>query len=202
MNRFFTSLPVPPFSFGDWRPVSRFNFFIDYTNRVITKCKICGYPANTNLCLIHNKIYVWDKSINGFRLKKRTAGSRYTQAEYHKNEIKLTKILEKLYGKKNIITSYHPIWALSKKKVLYEFDIYIKTKDVLIEYNGIQHYQYVSFFHQTKTKFLEQKKRDKIKNKLVKKNGKKLIVFKYNEPIFKDYIINKIEGEINGINNT
>lgn len=166
------------------------------------KCLICNSPAEDKLCVTHLVTYTWDSSIGGLRLKKRTAGSRYTQSDYHKNEIKLTKILEDVYGKQNIITSYHPLWALSNKKVLLEFDIYVKNKDVLIEYNGQQHYEFTPFFHRTKTSFLKQVRRDKKKLKLAKKNGKKLIIFKYNEPLFKDYIINKIEGEINGLNDT
>lgn len=166
------------------------------------KCLICNSPAEDKLCVTHLVTYTWDSSIGGLRLKKRTTGSRYTQSDYHKNEIKLTKILEDVYGKQNIITSFHPIWALSNKKVLLEFDIYIKNKDILIEYNGQQHYEFTPFFHRTKTNFLKQVRRDKKKLKLVKKNGKKLIIFKYNEPIFKDYIVNKIEGEINGLNDT
>ena len=164
-----------------------------------SKCLICGFYSNDKLCITHSKLYKWEFSIEGFRLKKRMTGSRYTQNNYHKNEIKLTKILEKYYGKKNIITSYHPIWAMSSKFVLFEYDIYIKNKDILIEYNGQQHYEYTPFFHKSKSEFLSQIKRDKSKTRLAKKNGKKLIVFKYNEPLFEDYIINKIEGESHGI---
>jgi len=170
-----------------------------------TKCLLCGFPTevkHAKLCNRHARLYKWDSAIGGFRLKKRNGGSRYTQSDYHKREIRLTKILEKVYGKKNIITSYHPIWAFSTKQVLFEFDIYIKSKDLLIEYNGIQHYEYTPFFHGTKIKFVLQLRRDKSKARLAKRNGKKLIVFKYNEPIFKDYIVNKIEGETNGINDT
>jgi hypothetical protein len=101
-----------------------------------------------------------------------------------------------VYGSKNIVTSYHPLWAESVKQVLLEFDIYIKTKKILIEYNGRQHYEYVPFFHGKKINFLQQKRRDSRKRRLAKKQGTSLIVIKYDEPIFKDYIINKIEGKI------
>lgn len=166
----------------------------------MSKCLICNSPAKDKLCVTHSAIYKWDSSISGFRLKKRTTGSRYTQSDYHKSEIKLTKILEKVYGKKNIITSFHPLWALSPKQVLYEFDIFIKNKNILVEFSGIQHYKRSSFFHHTNKDFLDQVKRDRRKAKMAKKNGKKLIIFKYDEPLFEDYIINKIEGEINGLN--
>jgi len=157
------------------------------------KCYICFQNCDKGLCSYHQTLYKWDSSIKGFRLKKKNRGSRYTKDEFHKNEIRLTKILEQVYGSKNIITSYHPLWAESTKHVLLEYDIYIKNKDILVEYQGRQHYEHVPFFG-TKQEFLLQKKRDSRKKRLAKIQNKKLICIKYNEPIFKDYIINKIEG--------
>lgn len=160
------------------------------------KCYICYKDGNKGLCSYHKTLYKWDSTIQGFRLKKKNRGSRYTKDSFHKNEIKLTKILEQVYGSKNIITSFHPLWAESLKKVLLEYDIFIKTRKILIEYNGRQHYEYVPFFHKSKIEFLRQKRRDKRKKNLAKKQGVFLLVIKYDEPIFKDYIINKIEGKI------
>jgi hypothetical protein len=161
----------------------------------MAQCILCNFKCEEDLCKRHKKLYVFDACLNGYRLKKRSSGSRYTQAKYHKTEITLTKILEKRYGKKNIITSFHPLWAVSTKGVLLEYDIYIKSKDILVEVSGEQHYEWVKFFHKTKLEFLQQQRRDKSKARLAKKNGKKLIIFKYDEPLFKDYIINKIEGD-------
>jgi hypothetical protein len=161
-----------------------------------TKCYICYKDGNKGLCPYHKKIYKWDSSIQGFRLKKKNNGSRYTKTDFHKNEIKLTKILEQVYGSKNIITSYHPIWAESVKQVLLEYDIFIKTKNILVEYNGRQHYEYVPFFHSSYKDFLQQKRRDSKKKRLAKNQGVQLVIIKYDEPMFKDYIINKIEGKL------
>jgi len=162
-----------------------------------SRCVICRRfcTKGDTLCKRHKKTFMWDSSINGYRLKKRENGSstRYIRKKFHKHEIELAKVLEKFYGPKNVYTGYHPIWAVSKKGVLLEFDMYIRSKDVLIEYNGIQHYQFTPYFHRTKTKFEDQKRRDKRKHRLAKKNGYQLIVFKYNEPLFEDYVVNKIE---------
>lgn len=137
---------------------------------------------------------MWDSSIQSYRLKKRYRGSRYTTDKYHKLEIELTKIIEHYYGSDDVFTSVHPIWAVTDKKVLYEFDIYIKSKNLFIEYNGIQHYKYTKFFQKNKKVFIQQKKRDKKKYKLAKDNGFSVLVFKYDEPIFRHHVINKIEG--------
>lgn len=159
-----------------------------------TRCAICGWYNVDKLCKMHRSRYMWDSSIQAYRLKKRSRGSRYTNEQYHKSEIKLTKIIESVYGTDDVFTSVHPIWALTEKGVLYEFDIYIKSKGMFIEYNGIQHYEYTDFFQKTKKKFNEQKKRDRRKHKLAKENNFSVLIFKYDEPMFKDYVVNKIEG--------
>jgi hypothetical protein len=162
------------------------------------RCKICLKPAKNgnSLCERHKSYYVLDEKINGYRLKKRKNGSstRYVRKKYHLHEISLTKVIERFYGASEVVTGYHPLWAVSKKGALLEFDIYIPSKNILIEYNGIQHYEFTPCFHETKTRFKEQQRRDKLKAKLAKKLEYKLIVFKYDEPLFEDYVINKVQG--------
>jgi len=133
----------------------------DYTTAMSTnRCKICCKPAKKEegLCYVHNRVYVLDESIDGYRLKKCKNGTstRYVEKKYHSHEITLTKIIERFYGPKNVVTGYHPMWAVSLKKALLEFDIFIPDKQLLIEYNGEQHYQFTPLFHKTKTKFLLQ----------------------------------------------
>jgi len=161
-----------------------------------TRCAICGWYNVEKLCKMHKTNYMWDSTIQAYRLKKRSRGSRHTNEQYHKAEIQLTKIIERVYGTDDVFTSVHPIWALTDKDVLYEFDIYIKSKNLFVEYNGIQHYKYTNFFQKTKKVFKEQKRRDKNKYKLAKQNGFSVMIFKYDEPIFKSYVVNKIEGYI------
>lgn len=158
------------------------------------KCYICKRPGTKGLCPLHDKIYVYDGKLKGFRLKKRANGSRYTQADYHKTEIQLTKIIEDYYGPSNVVTSYHPLWAKTPKGVLYEYDIYIISKNTLVEMQGAQHTEFVPFFHRILKNFKKQVRRDKKKAKLAVKNNTRLITFNYDEPLFKDYIINKIEA--------
>jgi len=172
--------------------------FSDYTI-CMEYCVIC-HKFGPELCEEHNNYYMFDKSINGYRLRKTCTGSRYTDKPFHKNEIKLTKILEDYFGKSNIVTSFHPLWAVSKKGVLLEFDIYIKSLNVLIEYNGIQHYEYTKFFQKNYKEFRKQVSRDKLKVKLAKKNKFNLIVFTSEEPMVKSYILNKIKAGQNGSN--
>lgn len=143
---------------------------------------------------------MWDSSLQGYRLKKRLRGSRYTVQEFHKNEIRLTKIIESYYGAPNVVTSFHPVWAVSPRQVLYEYDIYIKNSKLLIEYNGRQHYEFTPFFHKNERNFTRQQKRDSDKILLAEENGFNLVIFKYDEPIFKDYVLNKLGEKLKSWN--
>jgi len=157
-------------------------------------CLICNKPArkNNKLCTKHAHNYVWDSKLQGLRLKKRNTGSRYTQDEYHKTETNLVKVIERICGKRNVVTSFHPIWAISDKGVLFEFDIYIPRRNLLIEFNGRQHYEFVRFFHKTVTKFRKQQQRDQLKARLAQQHGYRLVTIKYTEPITIQYIRGRI----------
>ncbi len=158
------------------------------------RCSICNRPAKTHLCSYHSKNYIWDTSIRGFRLKKRGRGSRYNKNKFHATETRLARIVESIFGKTNVCVSFYPEWAKSPKGVLYEFDILVKDRNLLIGYNGEQHYKFVKFFHKTRAKSYHQQVRDKVKRQVASTNGYTLVEFKYTEPIIKDYIANKLDS--------
>jgi hypothetical protein len=68
-----------------------------------------------------------------------------------------------------------------KYKILLPFDFYIKSHNLLIEYNGKQHYEYIHYFHKNEKGFLEQKKRDKIKRDFSKTKNIKLLDISYKD---------------------
>lgn len=69
-------------------------------------------------------------------------------------------------------------------------DFYLPYYNAFIEFNGIQHYKYNSFFHRDKDTFKIQIERDKRLKEYCKKNKINLIVIKYNQ-------INKIDEILN-----
>lgn len=162
----------------------------------MTKCKLCLRITKNDepLCKRHRDRYIFDKDLNGFRLRKSNNGTstRHIKKKFHSHEIELTKILERYYGVQNVVTSFHPLWATSAKGALLEYDILIKNKNILIEYNGAQHYKFVKLFHKTEKRFIAQQKRDVLKEELANENNFKLIVIKFNEPLVEDYIIKRI----------
>ena len=72
--------------------------------------------------------------------------------------------------------------GIGKKQVL-RFDFYIPSKNLLIEYNGKQHYKSNSFVggrhNVTNQELVEIKRRDKIKAKYAKSKEMKLLIIKY-----------------------
>jgi hypothetical protein len=94
------------------------------------------------------------------------------------------------------VTGFHPLWAVSEKGALLEFDILIKSEWILVEYNGEQHYKFIKIFHRRLKWFKDQQKRDALKESLAKANNYKLVVIKFDEPLVEDYLVMKI-----GVNN-
>jgi hypothetical protein len=51
-----------------------------------------------------------------------------------------------------------------------------------VEYNGIQHYKYPNYFHNSYTKFMAQVQRDQTKKEICEREGVYLISVPYNIP--------------------
>lgn len=55
------------------------------------------------------------------------------------------------------------------------FDFYLPLYNLCIEFHGVQHYEYVEYFHKTENKFREQQLKDNIKRNYCKNNDINLI---------------------------
>jgi hypothetical protein len=94
-----------------------------------------------------------------------------------------------------VVSSVHPLWALSTKKVLLEYDIGVISKKLLVEYSGIQHYEYPNFFHKYRHDFEAQVQRDHLKEELASTNGWKLLVVPYTDKVTYGDIYRKLSKE-------
>ena len=73
-----------------------------------------------------------------------------------------------------------------------ELDCFNKELRIGLEYNGVQHYKYVPYFHKNKEAFLNQKYRDDMKRRICRDNRILLIEVPYNIKINDiDYYIRK-----------
>ena len=162
------------------------------------RCLICSFP-NYILCPEHQKMYVIDNENGWVRKKKRLQRSVRLNIKYHKTETKLYEILKLIFGSENVINSVHPLWALSNKGVLLEYDIGVVNKKLLVEYDGLQHHQYPNFFHKRRKDFEAQVERDRLKEKLAKENGWTLLRIKYNEKVDYATVYNKLKATSEGV---
>lgn len=73
-----------------------------------------------------------------------------------------------------------------------EIDMYNKSLNLAIEYQGIQHYQFTPHFHKTTDDFISQQKRDKLKKELLAHNGIDLIEIPYDEKDVKGLLCSEL----------
>lgn len=92
-------------------------------------------------------------------------------------ETKLYKIISKIFSKNAVIHHYRNKWLERL-----ELDIFIPSKNIAIEYHGIQHFKAMNFWGGEKS-FLKTKERDKKKERLCKENRVLLIIFTYKDEI-------------------
>jgi len=98
-----------------------------------------------------------------------------------KGEIECNRVLEKIFGKpfKKIRPKFlnNPVTG---GKFNMELDCYNDELKLAVEFNGIQHYQFVPYFHKNKETFYNQKYRDELKRRMCKDEGIILIEVPYN----------------------
>lgn len=86
------------------------------------------------------------------------------------------------------ITTQITLWG---KDECFWVDFFIPDKNLIIEFNGVQHYKMVDFFHSSDNGFEKQRARDKKLKKWCKDNNVKLLVIKYDQIDNIDIILKK-----------
>lgn len=112
-----------------------------------------------------------------------------------KGEREISNILDE--NKINYLREFSFDNLKSRKKLRFDFVIFDNKNNLkyLIEYNGVQHYEYRNVFHKSEKQFEKYKHRDKLKMEYCIKNNIKLYIIKYDENIYekmKFIIKNKI----------
>jgi len=103
------------------------------------------------------------------------------------SEMILFNIVKSLLPKQDLVLHYHPDFLNGL-----EIDIFIKDKNIAIEYQGAQHFKSISWFGGEKA-FEKQKKRDLGKRNLCKKKGMPLVYFNYDEDLTNELVLNKLK---------
>lgn len=95
---------------------------------------------------------------------------------------KVGNLLVRRFPECSIKENYRPEWLLSSNLTRLELDFYIDEINTAFEIQGIQHIEYVPFFHGTYDNYLEQQKRDKEKIDLCFGNGVRLfLIYDYQD---------------------
>ncbi len=103
----------------------------------------------------------------------------------------IKKILNYLYkyvNKKDVSIEKTFDWLITEEGAHMRLDIYIEKKNLCIEYNGKQHYEYTPFFHRNEESFKRSQKRDELKEELLKQHKIKLVKIKYDTEITEQLI--------------
>lgn len=158
-------------------------------------------PLLKNKLLINPKLFYAGGSINSIKLILKYMDINNSEkldletAELSTIE-KKSKGEEKIeqYLKDNNI-EYIPqkkfIDLVSDKDKLLPYDFYLVNRNIIIEFDGKQHDEYIPYFHKSKKAFEELVKRDKLKNKYATDNGIKLIRIKEHDYDNIEDILNK-----------
>lgn len=72
--------------------------------------------------------------------------------------------------RKNILVETQKKFKACKYEKVLPFDFYLPKYDLLIEYHGEQHYEYIEFFHKNYNGFLFRQQKDKIKKDYAEKH--------------------------------
>ena len=73
-------------------------------------------------------------------------------------------------------------WLLNSRGKKMELDGYNEELSIGFEYQGLQHYEFIEFFHNSEKKFKQRQKDDELKRKLCKRNKVHLIEVPYSIP--------------------
>jgi len=101
------------------------------------------------------------------------------------------KLISNILNKNDVFFEQQKRFSDCRYKMPLYIDFYLEKLNILIEFNGIQHYQPIKKFGGEKT-FKIQKIKDSIKIEYCKKNNIKLLIIMYNE-------INNLENIINNL---
>ena len=106
----------------------------------------------------------------------------------------ISKILNEIIGEDNYIEEMTWNWLKNKKNRRNMYcDFYIPKLNLVIEYNGKQHYMFVERFHVTEEKYQEQIYRDNLKAKLLREHNVKLEIIRYDQKVTYELINNIIK---------
>jgi len=111
-----------------------------------------------------------------------------------KGELECRRVLEELFGEH--FSKARPDFLnnpVTGGNFNLELDCFSSSRRIAVEYNGIQHYKYIPYFHKNYEAFTNQKYRDYMKRKMCEENKVILIEVPYTVKVedIKKYLMDK-----------
>lgn len=131
--------------------------------------------TDTKIRVKHNKC----GNVYGVRPNDFLRGYRCPYCNSPKGETLITKILNTI----NVDYEYQKTFSDLKDKTHLSYDFFIPNQNILIEYQGQQHYEPIDYFG-GESQFKLQQKHDQLKADYAKANGYNLIAVPYTEDTF------------------
>lgn len=103
-----------------------------------------------------------------------------------KSQFKIGVLLSKIFGRNNIFEDY-PLPGCANLS----WDFWLPHLKIAFEFHGRQHFEYVKFFHETKSGFTAQLSADAKKQKIADVNNIKLIVLQ--ESSFTEWTVDELK---------
>ena len=103
------------------------------------------------------------------------------------SEVELLNIIKDIFIAEDVIHQARPAW-LGKQRL----DIFLPERNLAIEFQGLQHFQPVEFFG-GENGLRNTQRRDQLKAELCLSNNVKLIYFRHDEPITKNYVMKVLQ---------
>ena len=122
------------------------------------------------------------------------------QQQESKGETECRKVLEEIFGysfaKHRPDFLRNPVTSNGIDSNNLELDCFNSNLKLAVEYNGVQHYKYIPYFHKNKEAFQNQKYRDYMKRDICEKNGITLIEVPYTVKIqdIKSFLLSKLSS--------
>lgn len=136
-------------------------------------------------CYINHKtiVRIWGSFLNMLN----ELFTKETNNSYSNGEIIISNYLKS--NNIDFIKEYTNHDLKIKNKLRYNF--YIPSKNAIIEFHGMQHYEFIKYFHNNMEGFKKQVIKDFLKENYAKENGFKYIVIKYTDINKVNEILNK-----------
>ena len=160
----------------------------DYYQAELSRAVGLNYLKDNNwiirkiMVMCENQGIVFNYNIKSRKYYKLLENKEYKRLPYFERLNKLSKnesLIKSFLDENNIVNHREYSFKDLKYKGRLRFDFYIPKYNILIEYDGQQHYKKINYFHKSFEDFESQRYRDSLKNDYANKHDFNLIRIKY-----------------------